>query len=431
MLIIVDLIAMCSEKNKRYRLSKADKLISQKISKVMTSQVNEWKEKKLRVFVLVDNYVVDVEKYLDNHSGGRNTLAESLYSDVTRYLIGSVPFHTNYPTVDHSYNSCLYAMKTLAIAEIEDDHKIIIEEGRSLYINETCQLINKRQVAGSTSEFVFSFQGESIKFARFLSGFSWMGKHFSITSKSQNKCRLYSLCLSGNKKIHDKHLELLSNVVKLENKEPIKPTKLSYKECYSNELQLYIKRYDTSGAFSFYLHTEKIPEDDLTIKGPLGLGLNLKDNILEGTYILMSAGTGVFCFLDLAAFAIRLMIDRISISLNCTTNNLSDDESFEKADSSFKIVLCMTYPNDASAYWHDIFTEANRLDVKYKLGIFRYYGRISSYQPRWKVSHYKDMLSSVTSVKSVLLCGPADYLDSVKSALLSENLVSESIISLV
>lgn len=431
LLIIIDFIAICSERNKRVKYSKADRLISLNVLKVTTSEVREWKEKKSKVFVLVDNYVVDVEKYLDNHSGGRNTLADSLYGDVTRYLTGSVPFNSKFQAIDHRYSTCLYAIRTLAIAEIEDDHKIIIDDSKSVYINEECQLVGGRQTAGATSEFTFQSFRDNIKFARFLPGFSWMGKHFSITGKSQNKCRLYSLCLAGNKTIHEKHQVLLSNVIKLENKESINSPQLTKNDYYSNELQLYVKRYDTQGAFSFSLHTDKIPSNDYIIKGPLGLGLDLNESTLDGTYALMSAGTGVYCFLDFASFAIRLMVNKISKTHNCLTNNLSDQESFDKVDLSFKLILCITFPNEANAYWHDIFTEANRLDSQYNLGIFRYFPRISSQEPRWTSSQYKKIFTNESSLKRVLLCGPADYLDSVKSILVNENLAHESIISLV
>lgn len=150
----------------------------------------------------LNNYLVDVGNFLDIHPNGRNLLEERLYIDVSRYMIGSVPYNSKIPAHDHSYLTCVYAIKKLAFAELKDDHKIIISMNKeSVYINEDGFISNTRVTSGSTSEFTIEVNNKNLYFARYLKGFSWMGKYFSITSRSYNKTRLYYLCLSGNKTI--------------------------------------------------------------------------------------------------------------------------------------------------------------------------------------------------------------------------------------
>lgn len=431
--MIVDIISNCLEFGKRVKISQKDVDITNTISKMTTLEAKVIKKNGEQKYVLLDNYLVDVGSYLDNHPGGRNLLEDSLYMDVSRYMIGSVPYNSKIAAFDHSYLTCVYAIKKLAFAELKDDHKIIINLNKeSVYINEDGFISNRRVTSGTTSEFTIEVSNKNLSFARYLKGFSWMGKHFSITSRSKNKTRLYSLCLSGNKTIHDKHITMLNNISLLEEGKDIQQVQLSSNEIYNQELQIYIKRYTTPGALSDYLHSSEVSKNDLIIKGPLGLGLDITEDSIGGTYVAFSAGTGIYCFLDLIAYTIRLVAYKIAKErFSCKDNKLTEDESFDEAASDFKLILFCSYPDEINAYWHDLFIKTHDYDKKYSLNKFEYYPRLSNVDKRPGEDYYINALKNITNLKKVFLCGPSSYLDDIKAKLIRNRLAPEESITLI
>lgn len=436
LLILTEVSIIILANGKRVRLLNNEKALLEKLTAYSSTSVLKMKITKEKQFVLIDNILVDVGNYLDNHPGGRNLLEDNLYGDVTRYMNGSVPFSSNFKAVDHKYLSCLIAIKFMSFGKIYDDHNIVVDSNdKSYYLFDKMNIVASRVTAGVTKEFQLRTKEnlKEIKFARYLPGFSWMGKHFSLTSQKMDTNRLYSLCLSGNENIHNLHLNMLENIALLEQKGSPKITHLAKEDYYSKNLEIYIKRYDFTNAFSNYLHKGKIDQDDLTVKGPLGLGLCLPDNEIDGTYIAFSAGTGIYCFLDFVAVAIRKLIHTISLKLNCNNNTLVENENFMIGDN-FQLHLFCAYPDDKNAFWHDIFLKAAGLDEKYNVGIFKYHSRISSQNSkRWNSEYYKEALKGVNSnlLKRVFLCGPSHFIDSVKEHLINDNLADKEIITLV
>lgn len=421
-------VASCNV-NKRQRLLEVDKELHLQIKKYTTAQAREMR--KSSRYVLVDNYLCDVDSYVNQHPGARNSLEDSIHQDVSRYIIGSVPYNSKFPAFDHTYLTCLYAAKTLSFGELEDDHRIVISGDKSTYINCGTRLHDKRVTAGVTSEFSFTIDDGKVQFARYLPGFSWMGKHFSFTSKKMNKTRLYSLCLSGNEFVHDMHRKMINNIDLLERSQTPERTSIPQDKLYDNLLQVYIKRYPTPGAFSDYLHVGNVPNDDLEVKGPLGLGLDLEDSV-DGTYVAFSAGTGIYCFLDFVAVALRQVCQKIAEEkFNYSENTLIENEKLP-IGKNFKLIMFASYPDEVSAYWHDLFVKTAELDKKYGIGIFEYHHRISSInKKRWDDSFYKNALSDLRHLRKVLLCGPANYLDDVKARLLKNKLAPPETITLV
>lgn len=392
------------------------------------------KNLKDKKFVLIDNYLVDVGQYMEIHSGGKNLIEDNMYSDVTRYMNGSVPFNSKFKAWDHKFLTCFYAIKRMTFGEIEDNHSIITEGGKGIYLNNTMIISSSRNITPNTKEFQFQLEGKNeVKFSRYIEGFSWMGKHFSLTSKSRNINRLYSLCLTANEVIHNKHKQLIENYDKLENKQSPLIEHLDNKHFSSSDLELYIKRYDFPNAFSKYLHEETIDKEDIHVKGPLGLGLDLNDGILDGTYIAFSAGTGIYCFLDFVAVVVRKVIHEASKKQGCNNNTLIENEKFNFGDN-FKLVLFSAFPDDKTSIWNDILTKVSEIDIKNNIGIFTYYSRISNSQSkRWDTDFYKKTLNNVNNnfLKKVFLCGPSLFLDSIKENLVNEKLAPSDIITLV
>jgi len=417
------------------KIIKVDKEATEKIEKLTTQQVREKRNKKDSLWCLYDNYLIDIGDYLSAHPGGRNLLFDSLYQDVTRYVNGSVPYNSKFDAWSHNYLTCKYAIQQLAFAEIKDDHKIIIDSNESsMYIYDDANLVKSRVTAGVTNEFSFQISSniKQCRYARYLEGFSWMGRHFAIYSKGKDISRLYSLCLAANEKVHEIHKQILDNIYSVEKGQSATIRNLSEAELYSSDLELYVKRYDYPKAFSLYLHKGKIPENDLVIKGPMGLGLDLEDN-LDGTYISFSAGTGIYCFLDFVAVTVRKVCDEVSKKLGISNNTLIPNEKFNLGEN-FKLILYCSYSDEENAFWHDIFEKTSALDEKYNIGIFKYFPRISTQKTkRWNGEFFSSTFKqfNTQNIQKVFLCGPAPFLDSVKSDLIAEKLVKEDIITLV
>jgi len=149
-------------------------------------------------------------------------------------------------------------------------------------------MTGRREIAYQTYELSFkpSLKDKNIsyKYSRRLKGFSWIGKHFSITSKSLNKTRFYSICLCLNDYLYNLHLKLLENVTKRSVEESLGGYDL-HNVAFQNDnkslfdtLELYIKQYNFNNALSNLLTNYKVQsefdqstyfEGDLIINGPL------------------------------------------------------------------------------------------------------------------------------------------------------------------
>lgn len=290
-----------------------------------------------------------------------------------------------------------------------------------------------RKVAESTSEFSIFFKDNPYTFTRYMKGFSWMGRHFSITSKRKNMTRLYSLCLSANKEIHDKHTVLIENIDILEKKSQPNKVILSSKELNSDYLQVYIKKYNTPNALSLYLHSSIINFSDISVKGPLGLGLNIDDKqVLSKTYISFAAGTGIYCFLDFISYAIRLLCYKVAKEkFDYQENHLLPEDTFEEASSDFKLILFYSFQNMDNSHWHNEFMKADELNRKYGYNIFEYHPRNSSSDKRLNKEYYEKAIGDITTINKAYLCGPSKYLDDIKEMLVQNKLVPEKMITLV
>ena len=150
-------------------------------------------------------------------------------------------------------------------------------------------MISRRKIASDTFELTFKpsliDKTTIVKYSKRLKGYTWIGKHFSITSKKHNKTRFYSVCLCLNEYLYDLHVKLIENLKKKNTKEnpglydfhnvafDIKNPK-----AIQDTLELYIKQYSFNTALSYYLTNYKVNpefdsnlhyEGDLIINGPL------------------------------------------------------------------------------------------------------------------------------------------------------------------
>lgn len=260
------------------------KLNNDKRKPIISLEQLKTQKKKIK-FVLYENYVCDVTKFIDHHPGGAMIIEDNLYSDIGRYLTGTQAYNKHFNKYEHNLMTHKYLIDNMAVAEIRDKHNILVvnpnvenpSEVLSLanriknYINADKVVINeKREIAKHVCEFKIGGIKKTV-WARFLPGVFWMGRHFSVSSSYLNKTRYYSICLSLDEFIKGKHLTLLNNIFYLEHKkaEKIVNTLLKENEKISDNLHLYIKEYPSKRALSSYIHNHPIKtESDLIIRGP-------------------------------------------------------------------------------------------------------------------------------------------------------------------
>jgi hypothetical protein len=377
---------------------------------------------KSRKFVLYENYLIDVDEFMNSHPGGRNLIQDYLYQDVGRYLTGTQAYNSTFPAHNHKYNTFKHIINKLAYAElIEDENKIVINTD---IIDRPLAVSNKRPIAENTYE--YRFDSDILSFARFIKGHEWIGRHFSVTNERLNKTRYYSNCLALDPIIRTKLNAILDNALcdKIINHD----TRVDLKDTTSTYFNLYSKRYNAPEALSNRLFESS---DSFHVKGPLGVGLNLKGT-LRGTHVIFSAGTGIFPFIDLIALVIRYTVEKANNRNGNLDKNFIYNETFDIADD-FKLVVFSAFANEASCVFTDECRKLKQLNDKCNLNVFDFVLRLSTDKTRrWGAEFMVDQLSKIKdNIEKIYIVGPVKTMDSIKLALTNSNLNLDSKVFLV
>lgn len=424
-------------KNKYVVKAFVDKTKSDAKNKGGTYYVNliELNERIKSNYVLYENYVCDVEKFVSIHPGGAHLIQDNMFLDVGRYMTGNQPYNDNFTAHSHNLLSHKFLIENLSFAEIKEDHKIIKqftkeqniemrnfnEINNSTYLNNIYfEIVDCKLEAENVYAIKFKPKVGKFEFSRFLTNVNWIGKHFSVTLDSINKTRYYSLSLAMDEEIKNLHLKLLRNAG-IENQEETEELTNDPENLKQSYLQLFIKKYDSKGTLSKELHNPNL--NDVTVRGPLGPGLNLYNNKLKGTHVVLAAGTGIFPFADLIAFTLRYAVNKI------TNNKLSSNENFDNiVDDSFRLKVFVSFQNPKQELFMDVCQELEEFDKKHQLNIFSLVKRLSSEKSkRWDADFFKNQLGDAKEITKVYLVGPIQFITKMKHELLKSDLTKHQI----
>jgi NAD(P)H-flavin reductase len=429
-----------------------DNKLSVTISKFNLAQLHEEKSKKK--WVLYDNYICDIGDYITSHPGGANTIQENLYSDMSRFMTGTQAYSSQIEAYDHNIRTIQHLVDKMCYGVLKDNHNIIVKKGylplisdteshnlkenHSEYISESyVHLISKQEIAENIFEYKFKSQ-RGLQFAKILPGVYSLGRHYSLSSVELNKTRYYSISMCLNEVMKKKHLELIENIKRLENNLECVNVEVPEDKMYSEEFNLYIKKYNFKNGLSG--HVDKFNNDmqtDLIIRGPVGTGLNLFNNILKGTNVIFAAGTGIIPFIDLIAFTVTYMTYQISQQEFKGKDNfiLSKEKSiFKKINEDpivppFKICLYATFSSPKSALYMDICEALFELDRKYNMNIFKLHVKNSNGEKWDKDFVSKNLSEEKGRIEKVYIVGPVSFMENVEKAVIeSEVAVKEAII---
>ena len=397
---------------------------------------NRIKEKyPSRKLVIVYNFICDITDYIAYHPGGKKNLEKNINNDVTRFLIGNVNSLDLYCPFTHSDTIIEYVIEKFAIARLDLDFNPLVKvnmflqstneiEFLSKEVNYANCLFNKtssEEIYKDTYKFKFT-PIENIQFLTDHIGLSQLGKHYVITSAKTGVSRMYSICFMMNHEIKDKYISLSK---KLLSDEPISENDTSYliESSYSKQLELNIKVYkDKKESFS----NQIMNQNEFIINGPVGIGTNLPSTI-EGTYVIYSSGTGIFCFLDLIAFTFRYINYRINGN-SCLYKN----EDFSNVKNSFKLKVYSAFNCRKSSIMHDFCFNLMKISNKFDLDIFTFSERISDEgHKRWDREFARNsVMAELDKISKVYLCGNPSFMNEIESHLVEFDIIKDKIVQL-
>ena len=77
-------------------------------------------------YVIYDNYLIDVESFMDFHPGGFLHIEENLYNDISRFVTGTTATNGKFKPHSHSFAAINY-IHTKIFGILNENHQIIID----------------------------------------------------------------------------------------------------------------------------------------------------------------------------------------------------------------------------------------------------------------------------------------------------------------
>ncbi len=170
----------------------------EKIFYFSREEIHEIKIKKKIVFF--DNYIVDVEKFIDYHPGGKIHLIQNLGSDVSRFLCGSLSVNSHFEPHYHSLSAHKHLLENLVVGVFRENSGIIVTtDSKDVIVSPNTKTeflnlqffdlpvvwISSRIINVHVSEIRFTLKRnlQNYRFNRFLPGYTWTGRHYSVRIK--------------------------------------------------------------------------------------------------------------------------------------------------------------------------------------------------------------------------------------------------------
>ena len=162
--------------------------------------------------VLFNNFVVNVENFMDEHPGTRFVISHNIGKEIGKYFYGAYSLEQDVAPYTHSsYAASLIKRLTVGKLEISkkyenEDENMKIKSKNSainskLYIVESVYLIespdlvftvrSKTEINESVSR--IEFHGSDTTIKKFYSGLKLLGKGYSITSLNNYISRYYTI----------------------------------------------------------------------------------------------------------------------------------------------------------------------------------------------------------------------------------------------
>ena len=275
-------------------------------------------------YVLLDNYVVDVKNFIDEHPGGSAVLKHHIGKDIGKYFHGAYSVVSPYAQNIHSTDA-LKILKRLIVSKLSSENhetyfiKDSMNNASQLYSIKDQEEIGKdlyRVTLSNPQTRVKNIVDYSLNF----------GKCFLVCSKENNKRRYYTVCHCLWSGIYNEYLTVIKAVVNNQEYEP-KYSSIDEYKAESKDLELVVKHYGQSNNGISKQLTQPGINSKFFIEGPLSKGIKIGEDCNYFIWV----GTGILPFIDIFAYVARkFLYDKNP------QKAIFQDESFE------------SYPEDAT-----------------------------------------------------------------------------------
>ncbi|CDW84971.1 cytochrome b5-like heme steroid binding domain containing protein [Stylonychia lemnae] len=357
---------------------------------IMTMEEFKSKIQNGSQYVLLDDLVLDVSKYMSNHPGGRFVMEYNVGRDISKYFYGGYILENSGGLSPHYHsNVARKIVNSLIIARIDQKPFQFM-----------ARIVEKSDVNSTTATFTFRIQKQAGNLIQFQlpasNDISTFGKHFLVKSIANPRVkRQYTLASCMNKHIYEQYVK---NIEKFTSNQDIQGIDESFinQSSYNDNADIYltIKNYDTRSGLSRLIHQQK---DVFEIKALMGKGLDVQR---QGTHLAFVAGTGILVFMDLVAFILRQNLGLLQGS----DNQILDQKNF-------KFVLYASFPSPEDSIGLELLQGLQKITQMQELKNFELILRFSNefMSERWNAQFIERQVEIFTQnkqIKKIWVCGP-------------------------
>ncbi|CDW82462.1 cytochrome b5-like heme steroid binding domain containing protein [Stylonychia lemnae] len=273
-----------------------------------------------RQLVILEEKILDLESFLDNHPGGRNFLKINIGKDITKYFYGAFNFLNKNLTEQRVTHSLLghQLAGQLAIGKLENSYP---EEY-------PVQIVYISPLMGQNTK-TFVFQGKYTRpgIQNFRYDIKLFGQYYIIFNKKRSmQQRQFYVCNCLIPEVYEKYKNLIKCYLK--NKGKLDFEDIMIDDSPTNKTALTIQIGQNLTGLSNFINKQS--GEQYVLKGPFGKGLELQ---YQGTHIAFTTGMGVLAYLDLIAHLLRKNLGL-----------MDKDESSQLSFVDFKFILIVTIP---------------------------------------------------------------------------------------